>query len=141
MNINKTDDDRFLERYLNPGTVEKAPEGFVSKTMTRIRIESVPDRKSFLKRYKVPVISTIVVSLLIAAAAALTPSQNSANIFSGIAEYIKIPESLVSGISEIKLPEIRATGINLPEWLPYALTAMLLFGIVDRALFRIFHRE
>ncbi len=140
MNINKTDDDRFLERYLNPGTVEKAPEGFVSKTMTRIRIESVPDRKSFLKRYKVPVISTIVVSLLIAAAA-LTPSQNSAGIFSGIAEYIKIPESLVSGISEIKLPEIRATGINLPEWLPYALTAMLLFGIVDRALFRIFHRE
>lgn len=140
MTINEIDDDKLLEKFLNPGTIEKAPEGFVSKTLTRIRIETTPERKSFLKRNRVPVISAIVVSVLVAAAA-LVPSQDSGSILSGVSEYVNKPESLFPGISDIRLPEIAVSGISIPEWLPYAMTALLLFGFVDLALFRIFHRE
>ncbi len=140
MTINEIDDDKLLEKFLNPGTIEKAPEGFVSKTLTRIRIETAPERKSFLKRNRVPVISAIVVSVLVAAAA-LVPSQDSGSILSGVSEYVNKPESLFPGISDIRLPEIAVSGISIPEWLPYAMTALLLFGFVDLALFRVFHRE
>jgi len=140
MNINEINNDRLLEKYLNRETIEKAPEGFVSKTLTRIRIETATEKKSFLVRNRVPVISAIVISILIAAAS-LVPSQGSGTIFSGIAEYISLPGSFLPGLSDIRIPEITIPGITIPEWLPYAMTAMLLFGFVDLALFRIFHRE
>ena len=135
MNINEINNDRLLEKYLNRETIEKAPEGFVSKTLTRIRIETATEKKSFLVRNRVPVISAIVISILIAAAA-LVPSQGSETVFSRIAEYISTPGSFLPDLSDIRIPEI-----IIPEWLPYAMTAILLFGFVDRALFRIFHRE
>ncbi|MBN2666317.1 MAG: hypothetical protein JXR67_07385 [Bacteroidales bacterium] len=140
MNINEINDDRLLERYLNRESIEKAPEGFVSKTLTRIRIEKVPEKEGFLKRNRVPVISAIVISVLIAVAA-LMPSQASGTVFSSMAEYISRPVSLLQGLSDIRIPVITIPGITIPEWLPYAMTALLLFGFVDRALFRIFHRE
>jgi hypothetical protein len=140
MNINEINDDKFLEKYLNRETIEKAPEGFVSKTLTRIRIETAPEKKSFLVRNRVPVISAIVISVLIAAAI-LVPSQGPGTGFSGITEYIKLPGSLIQGLSDIRFPEITIPGIIIPEWLPYAMIAILLFGFVDRALFRIFNRE
>lgn len=141
MNINEIDDDRLLEKYLNPGTVEKAPEGFVSKTLTRIRIETAPEEgKSFLKRHRVPVISAIVISALMAAAA-LVPSDDSGSLFKKVSEYLSLPDSLFSGAPEIRLPEITVPGITIPQWLPYAMTAFLIFGLVDLVLFRLFHRE
>ena len=137
MNINEINDEKLLEKFLNRETIEKAPEGFVSKTLTRIRIETAPQKKSFLVRNRV---SAIVISVLITAAA-FVPSQGSGNAFSGITEYLRLPGSLIPVFSEIRIPEITIPGITIPEWLPYAMTAMLLFGLVDRVLFRIFHRE
>lgn len=140
MNINEINDDKLLEKYLNRETIEKAPEGFVFKTLTRIRIETAPKKKRFLAQNRVPVISAIVISVLIAAAA-LVPSQGSGTVSSRMAEYISLPGSFLTGLSDIRIPEITIPGITIPEWLPYAMTAMFLFGFVDRALFRIFHRE
>lgn len=140
MNINEINDEKLLEKFLNRETIEKAPEGFVSKTLTRIRIEAAPQKKSFLVRNRVPAISAIVISVLITAAA-FVPSQSSGNAFSGITEYLRLPGSLIPVFSEIRIPEITIPGITIPEWLPYAMTAMLLFGLVDRVLLRIFHRE
>ncbi len=139
MNINEINDEKLLEKFLNRETIEKAPEEFVSKTLTRIRIEAA-QKKSFLVRNRVPAISAIVISVLITAAA-FVPSQGSGNAFSGITEYLRLPGSLIPVFSEIRIPEITIPGITIPEWLPYAMTAMLLFGLVDRVLFRIFHRE
>ena len=31
-----------LRQYINPERIEKAPEGFTSKVMTRIQVETVP---------------------------------------------------------------------------------------------------
>ncbi|MDX9946627.1 MAG: hypothetical protein RBS38_04610 [Bacteroidales bacterium] len=140
MNINEINDDKLLGKYLNRGTIEKAPEGFVSKTLTRIRIETAPEKKSFLVRNRVPVISAIVISVLIAAAI-LVPSPGPGTGFSRITEYIKLPGSLIQGLSDIRIPEITIPGIIIPEWLPYVMMTILLFGFVDRALFRIFNRE
>jgi hypothetical protein len=140
MNINEINDDKLLEKFLNAQTIEKAPEGFVSKTLTRIRIETVPEKKGFLKRNKVPVISAIIISILVAAAA-MMPSQGSGTIFSRVSEYMSLPGSLLSRLPELRIPDITIPGISLPEWLPYAMTAMLLFGFMDRVLFRIFHRD
>ncbi len=140
MKINEINDDKLLEKYLNRETLEKAPEGFVSKTLTRIRIETAPERKNFLVRNRVPVISAIVISVLITAAA-LIPSQGQGTAFSTIAENINLPGSFLQGLSDIRIPEITIPGIIIPEWLPYAMITILLFGFVDRALFRIFHRE
>jgi hypothetical protein len=140
MNIDEINNDKLLEKYLNRETIEKAPEGFVYKTLTRIRIETTPEKKSFLVRNRVPVISAIVILVLIASAI-LVPSQDPGTGFSRIAEYINQPGSLLPGLSDIRIPEITIPGIIIPEWLPYAMTAILLFGFMDRALFRIFHRE
>jgi len=99
MKINEIDDDKLLEKFLNRGTIEKAPEEFVLKTLTRIRIETTPERKGFLKRNRVPVISALVVSALIAAAA-LAPSQDTVGIFNKFSEYINLPETLFQGITD-----------------------------------------
>ncbi len=136
MNINEINDDKLLEKFLNRETMEKAPEGFVSNTLARIRIETAPERKSFLKRNKVPVISAIVISVL-TVAAVLAPSQNTGSVFNKLSEYANLPLSLFRGL----IPEIAVRPISIPEWLPYALTLLLLFGFVDRVLFRIFNRE
>jgi hypothetical protein len=137
MNIQDQDNQDFLKKYINPEMIEKAPEGFTSKTMTRIRIEtqmSVSTSMAFDK-YRIPVISVAVTAILITAVI-LLPSEVSGS--AGLAFLQKL------SYINFNMPEIRMISfrdLNLPGWIIYASLGALLLAIFDRAISGFFHKE
>jgi hypothetical protein len=137
MNTQDQDNQDFLKKYINPEMIEKAPKGFTSKTMTRIRIEtqmSVSTSMAFDK-YRIPVISVAVTAILITAAI-LLPSEVSGS--AGLAFLQKL-SYINFNMPEIKMISFR--DLNLPGWIIYASLGALLLAIFDRAISGFFHKE
>ena len=137
MDRQKPDEEDLLRKFINPGKIYKAPEGFTSKTMARIRIESQTSglKNGFFLKNRVPLISAAVTAgfLLIAI---LLPANETFLAGSAVWQYLQN--------IEITLPEIGNTYLqdfSLPGWVPYALIAFLLLGFIDRALSGFFHKE
>lgn len=137
--MNKQDqyDEGLMREFLNPERIEKAPEGFTSKTLTRIQIETQTERvrNGFFIRNRVPLISTLITAGLIIAAI-LIPANETGSV--GTAVW-KLFRDL-----EFSLPRINNThldNLNLPGWINYAVIALFLLAFFDNALFGIFHRE
>jgi len=129
-------DDTLLRKYLNPEKIEAAPDGFTSKTLTRIQIEtqSAKVKKRLFVKNKVPVFSAAITAGLILAAI-MIPAGETESIGSTVWKYIQD--------LEFTLPVINSNYFNnlsLPGWFSYALIGILLLGFFDRALFGIFHR-
>ncbi|MEI8225346.1 MAG: hypothetical protein WCG82_05410 [Bacteroidota bacterium] len=127
----------LLRQYINPERIEKAPEGFTSKVMTRIQLETVPlkDAGRLQNKNLVPVISAAITILLIVAAFIIPGSE---------ADSLALP--VVELIKNIKvaLPEINLTSIfsfNLPALMIYIFVGILILTLFDRALNMLFHRE
>jgi hypothetical protein len=137
--MNKQDryDEDLIRKFLNPDRIEKAPEGFTSKTLTRIQIETQTERvrNGFFVRNRVPLISTLITAGLIIAAI-LIPANETDSVGSAV---WKLFQDL-----EFSLPRIGKTpldNLNLPGWIIYAVMALFLLAFLDKALFGIFHRE
>jgi hypothetical protein len=128
MNLQEINDDNLLRKFLNPEKIEKAPEGFTSKTLTRIQIEnqSVKLNNGFFVKNRVPVISTVITAGLIIAAT-IIPAGETESVGSTIWKYLQD--------LELTLPKL-----NLPGWLSYAMIGIFLLGFLDRALLMIFHK-
>jgi len=135
MTRQELNDDELLRNFLNTGMAEKAPEGFTTKTMTRIRIESGLAREKFPLGKKIPLISVVVMAVF-TAAAILVPSGETAGFVSSLWDKAREPLSAVFSKGDLSLP-----AISLPEWIPYVMAGILIFGFFDLALSRIFHRE
>ena len=106
MNNREKYNDDILRQYIGPERIEKAPEGFTSKVMTRIKIETIPSAVSVKsqKRNLIPVISAAVTLLLLAAAFLIPVSES---------DSITIP--LLRLFAEYKIITTRIKpGINLP---------------------------
>jgi len=129
MNKQEINDDNLLRKFLNPEKIEKAPEGFTSKTLTRIQIESqsVNLNKGFFVKNRVPVISAAITAGLIIAAITI-PAGETESVGSTIWKYLQD--------LHFTLPIF-----NLPGWLSYAMMGIFLLGFFDRALFGIFHKR
>lgn len=129
MNKLEKDDDNLLRKFLNPEKIEKAPEGFTSKTMTRIQIESqsVMLNTGFFVKNRVPVISALITAGLIIAAI-IIPAGKTESLGSTIWKYLLD--------LEFTLPDF-----SLPGWLAYAMMGIFLLVFFDRALSAIFHKE
>lgn len=134
MESNKED---ILRHYINQENVEKAPEGFTSKVMTRLRKETIPlivaERSQ--KTNPVPVISVVVI-LVLTVAAFLVPGSKSDLLSRPVLNLIKnikpfLPELDLSSISRIALPSV----------MKYIFIGILLLTLFDRALYGIFHRQ
>lgn len=137
--MNKQDqyDEDLLRKFLNPESIEKAPEGFTSKTLTRIQIESQTEklRNGFFAKNRVPIISVLITSGLIIAAL-LIPASETDSVGSTIWKFFQ-------GL-EFSLPRINNAffeKINLPVWIIYTLIVLLLLAFFDKALFGVFHKE
>lgn len=137
--MNKQDqyDEDLMRKFLNPERIEKAPEGFTSKTLTRIQIETqtVRVRNGFFVRNRVPLISTLITAGLIIAAI-LIPANETDSVGSAVWKLFRD--------LEFSLPRINNTyldNLNLPGWINYAVIALFLLAFFDKALFGIFHRE
>ena len=83
MTRQELNDDELLRNFLNTGMAEKAPEGFTTKTMTRIRIESGLAREKFPLGKKIPLISVVIMAVF-TAAAILVPSGETAGFVSSL---------------------------------------------------------
>lgn len=137
MNNQENHKEDLLGRYMSPEKIEKAPDGFTSKIMTRIQLESLPlntaDR--WWKRNLVPVISAAVTILLIFAAYLIPANQS--DIFDS---------SFLNSLRNIKisLPELDLSSIfrlSLPSLLIYVIVGIFILTLFDRALYGIFKRE
>lgn len=128
MNKHDTNDDNLLRKFLNPEKIEKAPEGFTSKILTRIQIESqsVRSNKGFFLKNMVPVISAAITAGLIIAAV-IIPARETESLGSTIWKYLQD--------LEFTLPTL-----SLPGWISYAMMGIFLLGFFDRALFGIFNK-
>jgi hypothetical protein len=136
MNKQEINDETLLRKFLNPEKIEKAPDGFTSKTMTRIQIEtqSVKVKKGFFVKNRVPVISAAVTAGLILAAV-LIPAGETESVGSTIWNYFQDLQLTMPAINNKYFNDL-----NFPGWVSYALIGILLLGFFDRALFGIFHR-
>lgn len=137
MNDQEKYNEDILRQYITPEKTEKAPEGFTSRVMTRVRLETmplmVPER--WIKRNLVLVIFAAVTLLLIASAFLIPDSQS---------DSLSLP--VLNFIKNLKfsLPEINFSSIlhlTLPSVIVYAFIGILVLTVLDRALYGIFHRE
>lgn len=129
-------DEDILNQYINSDQIEKAPDGFTTKIITRIQIErethKVPG-KSFI--CSVPFISTIITVALIIASALLTGNDND--------QTTSVLNKYFNDL-DLSIPSIDFTNIfkiSLPSWLPWVFIEILILTIFDNALFRIFSKD
>ncbi len=130
-------DEDILRKYLSSERIEKAPEGFTSKTMARIRIEanSVRVYNGIFRRNRVLIISAVI-TLLLVVAAVLMPASKPDSFFSVIFSYINKIGNLIPDIIPSPKPDF-----SLPGWTLYSIIGIVFIGLFDRFLFRLFHRE
>jgi hypothetical protein len=137
MNNQEEYKENLLRHYINPGKIEKAPEGFTSKVMSRIQLEkqlsTVSGRSP--KINLIPVIS-VVVTVLLLAAAFLIPGNGSDQVALPV---LKLFNNIKSSIPDFSLSSIFR--LTLPSVLMYVFLGILVLTFFDRALYGIFHRE
>ena len=127
----------LLKQYLNPERIERAPEGFTSKLMTRIQIEtrSMKVGGRWQKINLVPFISTGVTILLIVAAFLIPDSET---------DSLALPVVRLIKNIQVTLPVIDLTTIfklNLPVMMIYVFIGIPILSLFDRALKILFHRK
>jgi hypothetical protein len=137
MNNKEEYKEDLLRQYITSDRIAKAPEGFTSKVMTRVRLETLPSlvAKKSWKKNLVPVISASVTVLLIASAILIPGSQSDS-----------MAEPILSLIKNLKfsMPDINVSSIfrlSLPSVMLYVIVGILILTLFDRALHQIFYRE
>lgn len=129
-------DEDILNQYINSDQIEKAPDGFTSKIMSRIQIERVTNKipgKSFVG--SVPFVSSLVTIALIIASALLTGNDND-QTSSVLNKYFN---DLHFSLPSVDFKNIFR--ISLPTWLPWVFVGILILTIFDKALFSIFSKD
>jgi hypothetical protein len=137
MNNQEKYNEDLLRQYISSEMIEKAPEGFTSKVMNRVRLEPLPVNAAerSRKRNLVPVISLVVTIILIASAILIPGSQSDSVTIPGLNIILK---------TRFTLPDINLSSIfkfNLPSIIMYAFIGILILTVFDRALYGVFHRE
>jgi hypothetical protein len=137
MNKQEANNEDLLKKFINPGMIERAPEGFTTNVMSRIRIETEPlkVKPGPRNRSYIPVIS-VVVTLILIGIAFLLPG--------GAADALSLP--LTESLKNIKLslPEISFANLfrfTLPSVVIYVFIGILVLSLFDRALYGMFHRQ
>jgi hypothetical protein len=137
MNNQEKHTEDILRQYIDPERIEKAPEGFTSKVMSRIQLEKQPliVAHSIRRKNLVPLISSAIVILLFAAAFLLPGSESDSMSL----PVLKLLKNIESSLPEINLSSMfRPT---LPSILMYVIIGIFVLTLFDRALYGIFHRE
>ncbi len=136
MNNQEKYNDDLLRQYLAPERLEQAPEGFTSKVMSRVNLETTrPSAERFIKKSRVPLIYAGVIGLLIALAF-MIPGEQSDML---AAPFLKILLKTGFSIPKINLSSILS--FSLPSVTIYVTIGILFLTIFDRALYGIFHKS
>jgi hypothetical protein len=137
MNNQEKQKEVNLRQYIIPEMIEKAPEGFTAKVMTRIQMETEPVKVTgrLQSRNLVPVISSVITILLILSAV-LIPGNQTDPLAKPILELLRN--------IKISIPVIDISSLfsfNLPVLLIYVFIGIFILTLFDRALYGLFHRE
>jgi hypothetical protein len=137
MNNQEKNGEDLLRQYINPDSIEMAPEEFTSKIMEKINIESVPLKRlsTLLQRISVVPLVSVAVTILLLATTFLIPASKESPL-QPVIQFLNKIEFSFSRIDNSHL-----FNINLPVWLPYLFIGILFLTIFDRALNGIFHKE
>jgi len=130
-------EENNLGKYINPERIEKAPEGFTSRTMTRIQIEtgtSKAHRRIFLSS-PVPLVSILITTCLVAAVIFLP----SGSAYSPDPSFLKYLSNLGFLLQKINFPHLPV--LNLPEWISYGFIVILLLALIDSILSGILKKQ
>jgi hypothetical protein len=133
MNRTENDERDLLREFINPGNIEKAPEGFTEKVMSEITLQTcnkiIENRHS---KYIVPFVAAGITATL--TVAAILAKSNS----------LLKPEFKLPATIDINLPAIdfsKYLNFSLPSIIGYIFIGMLLLGIFDKGLFNLFHHR
>jgi hypothetical protein len=114
----KDQTDELLGKYFDPGNIEKAPEGFTSRTMSRVRMEQVSMKR---RKNHVPVISSAVIAGFLIAAI-LTPGK-----------WIVLPE--ITLLKDVSIPlSGKLAPLQVPSILTYVVAGVVLITVLDGVL-------
>ena len=130
-------DEDLLKTFLTPDRIEKAPEGFTSKTLARIQIEKQSSglARSFFGKNLVPLVTLAVCAVLIIVSVVL-PTNDPGPAGSVIWNYLRN-----SGISLPALNNDFIQHLRIPGWIPYSFIGLFLLVFFDRILFGIFYKH
>jgi hypothetical protein len=118
----------LLKSYIDQQEFKKAPDGFTANVMSRIQLETLPQRDK--KGYSVPLISSAVTCLFIMIAL-LIPESSMSITFSQVLKSIKFT-----------FPEIRwFSGFHFPDILMYVIASGVLLTVFDVFLKGLFNRQ
>ncbi len=120
----------ILRQYLDPESIEKAPNGFTSRIMSQLLMEVEPLKQK--RNNRIPVISALVTAFFILIAV----------LIPGSSPDLTVPD-IFKNIS-ISLPEIGKgwfSGFHLPEILLYIVASCIILTIFDAALYGYFHKQ
>lgn len=135
MNNQEKYKEDLLRQYITPESIEKAPEGFTSKVVTRIRIRSGSSIVAGRLWGKSPVvIISSAVTLILLAIAFLIPASQP--------DSLAVPVLKLLKNMKLSLPELNMSSIlslTLPSIIMYVFIGILILTLFDRALHRIFH--
>ena len=137
MNNQEKQTKDFLRQYIDSERIEKAPEGFTSKVMTRIQLEKQPSEvaQNVWRKNSVPVISGAVILLLLAAAFLMPGSESDSMAL----PVLKLFKNIKSSLPEVNFSSVFS--LTLPSVLMYVFIGIFVLTLFDRALYGIFHRE
>lgn len=135
MNNQEKYKEDLLRQYITPESIEKAPEGFTSKVMAHIRIETVPSIVAGRLWGKSPVvIISAAVTIILLAIAFLIPASQPDSLALPV---LKLLKNINLSLPELNLSSI--FGLTLPSIIIYVFIGILILTLFDRALHRIFH--
>jgi hypothetical protein len=120
-------DEDILRNYLSPEGIEKAPDGFSSKVMSRINLETRPEKMN--ERSLVLPVSAAVTALLVILTAFLVPGGSLA------LPDLSFPEKI-----NFSLPD-SIFGLIMPDIILYLIAGGVLLAVFDAALKGLFNRE
>lgn len=136
MNNQEKYKEDILRQYINVEKTEIAPEGFTTKVMTRVMLETMPSMavERSWKRNLIPVIFASVTVLLIVAAI-LIPYSQSDSLTPSLIRFLKnintsMPEVNLSSIFKLTIPTVTI----------YVFVGIFILTLFDRALHGIFKR-
>ena len=137
MNSQEKYKEDLLREFIYPERIEKAPEGFTSKVMTLVQMESIPLKNAQKdgKRNLVPYLSAAITLILIIATF-LIPADKSDSFSLILLEQIKN--------IKITLPTVDLSSVfnfSLPAILIYVFIGIIVLSLFDIAISGIFRRE
>jgi len=137
MNDPKKFDEDLLRKYISPERIEKAPDGFPSKIMSRIQVNTrmAEVHGRFRVKSLVPLISAIITFILFLAAV-LLPGSESDSVGLTLFRFIR---NIEFSLSKIDLAPV--FDFNIPGWVTYVFINILVLSFFDRLLSEFFNRE